>query len=113
MRQSWVYIDGEAVEVGSVQHDAKVYIMPDIVPYKSMADGTMITGRAMHREHLRKHNCFEVGNETMTSRAPVVKDTRREVLSAQLANMSHSQANKLMDRLRDNQRFTNNPHREK
>lgn len=96
-----------------MQYDAKIYIMPDIAPYKSMADGTMITGRAMHREHLRKHNCFEVGNETMKTEIPKAKDTRREVLSAQLANMSHSQANKLMDRIRDNQRFTNNPHREK
>ena len=113
MRRSWVYIDGEAVPVGTErQYDSKVHIMPDIAPYKSMADGTMITGRAMHREHLRKHNCFEVGNETMKTEIPQAKDTRREVLSAQLANMSHSQANKLLDRMRDNQRFTN-PHREK
>jgi len=48
----------------------------------------------------------------MKTEIPQAKDTRREVLSAQLANMSHSQANKLLDRMRDNQRFTN-PHREK
>ena len=112
MRKSWVYVDGEAILVGEEQLDAKVHIMPDISPYKSMADGTMITGRAMHREHLRKHNCFEVGNETMKSEPIKVKDTRREVLSAQLTNMSHNQANKLLARMRDNQRFTN-PHREK
>lgn len=108
----WIYIDGEAVPVGDQVHSAQVIIMPDIAPYKSMADGTMVSGRAMHREHLRKHGCFEVGNETMRSEPPRVKDTRREVLSAQLSNMSHNQANKLLDRMRDNQRFTN-PHREK
>ena len=111
MKKSWVYIDGEAVEVGSVQYDAKVYIMPDIAPYKSMADGTMITGRAMHREHLRKHNCFEVGNERMESKPVPVKDTRKDVLKAQLSNMTHSQANKILNKLRDDIRFTN-PHRE-
>ena len=40
------------------------HIMPDIKPYKSMIDGSEITSRSRHREHLRAHNCFEVGNET-------------------------------------------------
>jgi hypothetical protein len=39
-------------------------IMLDIQPYKSMVDGSMITSRSKHREHLRRHNCFEVGNES-------------------------------------------------
>lgn len=39
-------------------------IMPDIKPYKSMIDGREITSRSKHREHLRAHNCIEIGNET-------------------------------------------------
>ena len=39
-------------------------IMPDIKPYRSMADGSIITSRSKHREHLRAHNCIEIGNET-------------------------------------------------
>lgn len=40
------------------------YIAPDIKPYKSQITGEMITSRSQHREHLRQHNCFEIGNET-------------------------------------------------
>lgn len=43
---------------------ADIHIIPDIKPYRSMADGRMITSRSQHREHLRMHNCIEVGNET-------------------------------------------------
>jgi hypothetical protein len=39
------------------------YIQPDIQPYKSMITGEMITSRSKHREHLRQHNCIEIGNE--------------------------------------------------
>lgn len=39
-------------------------IMPDIAPYRSMVDGSMITSRSTHREHLKAHNCIEIGNET-------------------------------------------------
>jgi len=40
-----------------------VHIMPDIQPYQSQIDGSMITSRSKHREHLKKHGCMEVGNE--------------------------------------------------
>ena len=40
------------------------YVMSDIQPYKSMATGEMITSRSSHREHLKKHNLIEIGNET-------------------------------------------------
>lgn len=39
-------------------------IMPDIQPYQSMIDGSLITSRSKHRDHLRQHNCIEIGNET-------------------------------------------------
>lgn len=38
-------------------------VMPDIQPYRSMADGTLIESRSKHREHLKRHHCIEVGNE--------------------------------------------------
>jgi len=38
-------------------------VVPDIQPYRSMATGEMITSRSQHRAHLRRHNCFEIGNE--------------------------------------------------
>lgn len=39
-------------------------VMGDIAPYRSMVTGEIITSRSRHREHLRDHNCIEVGNET-------------------------------------------------
>lgn len=40
-------------------------ILLDIQPYKSMIDGSMITSRSKHREHLKQHGCIEVGNEKL------------------------------------------------
>ena len=39
-------------------------VMVDLAPYQSMIDGTMITSRSQHREHLKRNGCIEVGNET-------------------------------------------------
>lgn len=45
----------------STSHSA--YVAPDIQPYRSTITGEMITSRSQHREHLKRHNCFEIGNE--------------------------------------------------
>jgi hypothetical protein len=87
--------------------------MPDIQPYQSMIDGSMITSRSRHREHLQAHGCIEVGNEKMETKVAPVKDNRREVLRQQLANVTHAEANRILNKLRDDARFTRNPHRER
>lgn len=77
-------------------------IMLDIQPYKSMVDGTMITSRSEHREHLKKHNCFEVGNEKMQNTPPPAVNSRREMLHRRLGDMSDRQANVILKQLRGN-----------
>lgn len=61
------------------------YIMPDIQPYQSMVTGEMITSRSRHREHLREHNCIEVGNERLPvparSASPIGRDLRAELIA--------------------------------
>lgn len=37
-------------------------IIEEIKPYQSMIDGSMITGRRDHREHLKRNNCIEAGD---------------------------------------------------
>ena len=77
-------------------------VIRDIEPYQSMVDGSMITSRSHHREHLKRHNCFEVGNEKMETRptpAPSAMD-RRQALHRQLGDMSDRQANKILTQLR-------------
>lgn len=38
--------------------------MPDIKPYRSMIDGSVINSRSQHRAHLKQHGCLEVGNDS-------------------------------------------------
>ena len=66
----------------------------------------MITSRSHHREHLRQHNCIEIGNEQVESKPTQAKDNRKTVLREQLSSMTHDQANRVLDKLRDDMRFT-------
>ena len=99
MRRTWVYIDGVAYEKGEHPIDPKApLVMPDIDPYISMADGSIIRSRSEHREHLRRHDCFEVGNEAikqMDYYAKLPKDVapqqRREIIRAQVDAMTQKQ----------------------
>lgn len=56
-------------------------VMSDIGEYQSQVDGSMITSRSQHREHLRKHNCVEVGSEMPTFVRPPVVPLREEIAS--------------------------------
>jgi hypothetical protein len=57
--------------VAPVDHNAPM-VMPDIQPYQSMIDGSMITSRSQHRSHLKQHGCIEIGNETKYLKAKPV-----------------------------------------
>lgn len=104
MRTRYVWRDGEMIEI-AVAHpgaEAKIQVMPDIGGYKSMADGSWISSRSQHREHLKRHNCFEVGNEMPEPRkAPTInREQRIKRLREQLWNMTDKDANKIMADLR-------------
>lgn len=83
MRRRWVYVNGEAYEVSPEVDTTPLapMVMPDIKPYRSMCDGSMITSRSHHREHLKAHGVIEIGNETKHMRRkemkppPGLKDT--------------------------------------
>ena len=82
MRSRYVYRNGEviyAIEDGVVTVDKRdgeasnvrsFQVMPDIQPYRSMIDGTMINSRSAHREHLRDHGCVEIGNDSSLKARP-------------------------------------------
>lgn len=110
MKRTYVYKDGKMVEKIKSKSVHMHYVQNDIKPYKSMVDGSIISSRSQHRRHLKQHNCIEVGNESMESRPRLVKNSRREVLREQLANMTHKQANQILERVRNELRFSN-PHR--
>jgi len=50
------------MDAGGIQ--CNLQVVPDIAPYQSMVDGSMIMGRAQHKEHLRRNHLVEIGNET-------------------------------------------------
>ena len=67
MRKSWVQVNGELIPKESYvqEYNPQTMIMPDIKPYKSIITGEEITSRSKHRQHLKQHGCFEIGNEKL------------------------------------------------
>ena len=53
-------------------------VIPD-VSYQSMVTGEMIGSRSEHREHLKRHDCVEVGNEKPDFRTPEYKPDREQI----------------------------------
>lgn len=94
--------------------DSAPMIMPDIEPYQSMITGETINSRSRHREHLREHGCFEVGNDvkpmlTYYDNIPdVAPRQRHEIIRAQVDALSQDQFRKAvkrdMDRIKWNSR---------
>jgi len=70
-------------------------------PFKSMADGKIYDSKSAYRTSLKRHGMRELGNDApLTAAPPVVKSTRREVLTKRLADMSDKQANKILKTLK-------------
>lgn len=42
---------------------SRIEVIRDIDPYQSVIDGSVISSRREHREHLKRHNCVEIGSE--------------------------------------------------
>jgi len=108
MRTRYVWRDGEMIEIAvdTPGAEPKIQIVPDIGGYKSMADGSWISSRSQHREHLKRHNCFEVGNEMPKARQPITTNREQRIkrLREQLWNMTDRQADKILADLRSQTR---------
>jgi hypothetical protein len=50
-------------------------VMRDIGEYRSPIDGTQITTRSQHRDHVKRHDVIEVGNEPIGSMRTPEYDT--------------------------------------
>ena len=62
-------------------------VIADIDPYISQIDGSVITSRSKHREHLQAHGCVEVGNEKMEPRKTswIEQKAQKEELRKEIA----------------------------
>lgn len=76
----WMPLDGH--------FGTSAMVMPDIQPYQSVIDGSLITSRSRHREHLSAHGCIEMGNERPKPYQPVwtASDGLKQELAARLSN---------------------------
>lgn len=110
MKRSYIWQGDRLVEKIPVRKSREHYVQDDIKPYQSMINGQIITTRSQHRRHLKANRCIEVGNESMETRVAPIKSNRREILREQLSNMTHKEANRILERIRDEIRFSN-PHR--
>lgn len=87
-RHRYIWHDGEIVELdlNAPRPPSKgPYIMRDQGEYRSVITGEMITSRSRHREHLREHNCLEVGNEMprhTPAALPPLRDDLRQAMQA-------------------------------
>lgn len=107
MRSRYVYQGSEVVyaeEGGEVTvnrlgeaADPGYYVMPDISPYQSMADGSMITSRSHHREHLKRHHLIEIGNEKMTPRADLRNNGAKEALVGAIQQAKHKYGSRFVE----------------
>lgn len=115
MRRSWVYIDGKAYEKGVDEIPARLQIVGEIQPYKSMITGEMIDSRAKHREHLKRHGCVELGNEPLKALEKpyqgipdVNPERRKELIRSQIDRLTHREFKDAIKRDVDNVKWKTN-----
>lgn len=103
MRRRYVQINGVLYERGTEPMPDAPMIVGDIKPYRSQIDGTVISSRSQHREHLKAHGCVEVGDQTkeLLKARPnydVRPEQRKELIRAQVDAMSHAEFKRALQR---------------
>lgn len=60
------------------------FILPDKAPYQSPMDGSYITSRSQHREHMLRHNVVECGDRPVGEMKPPEqpKDIAQDIVHA-------------------------------
>ena len=102
------YVDGECVYVREdyspperSELASPGLIRDHIEPFQSMADGKLYDSKSAYRRTLKEKGLVELGNDAPLKSTPKpVKDTRRETLHRQLADVSDREANKLIKGLK-------------
>lgn len=60
-READIFLDAMKRQNAVISTASRVQIAPRFPEYKSQIDGSIITDRAQHREHLRAHGATEIG----------------------------------------------------
>ena len=107
MRKRYIQVDGVLYEKGT-EPMSSLHIIPDIKPYQSMITGEMITSRSKHREHLKVHNCIEIGDQLPKEVKPipdVAPQQRKEIIARQFSSMTDSEVRQMIRRDVQNARW--------
>lgn len=76
-------------------------IRDSVDPFQSMADGLLYDSKSAYRRTLKERGLVELGNDAPDKPPPIPKkDSRREVLHRQLADVSDRQADKMIKQLK-------------
>lgn len=63
-----------------------VFILPDKQPYLSPIDGSYVTSRSTHREHMKRNNVIEAGDMSIGHMNGVNRDAHRQVSGHDIAD---------------------------
>lgn len=97
----YVQINGQLYERGHEPMPDAPMVIGDIKPYQSQVTGEMITSRSQHREHLKQHDCVEIGDQTqhLQAKKPTFESPqRKELIRAQVDAMSHAEFKRALQR---------------
>ena len=78
MRTTYVYRKGNLVEKRPRNAEGGYSIISDVEPFTSPIDGTVLSSRSQIREHERKHQVRQCGNDYTSSDKPGWWDSRHQ-----------------------------------
>jgi hypothetical protein len=76
MRTTYVHSRGKLVEKRKQQAATGYAVISDIDPFTSPIDGSILSSRSQVREHERKHQVRQCGNDYTSSEKPSWWDSR-------------------------------------
>lgn len=63
-KKAWVFVGGKMIPKEEYQQEPQhgITVIPDIQPFRSTVDGSLITGRAALRDHNKRNNVVQTAD---------------------------------------------------
>jgi hypothetical protein len=76
MKETYIYSNGEIVKKPKIEKERNYSVISDVQPFTSPIDGTVLSSRSQIRDHERKHQVRQCGNDYTSSVKPSWWDNR-------------------------------------
>jgi|TARA_R100001082_G_C4343268_1_gene151121 hypothetical protein len=76
MKETYIYSNGEIVKKPKIEKERNYSVISDVQPFTSPIDGTVLSSRSQIRDHERKHQVRQCGNDYTSSEKPSWWDNR-------------------------------------